>query len=189
MCAILLEIKMEPLQAACQAVKLHRMTAATGEDPVEIVGKYLDYFVRVREVVPIETLVNKAVAQIEKCDLGDGEKTSADSAFAQICGGAEGTNCGQHHRGGAEALASGPGLRQKDQIRSLADPAQLHRERLQRSWRHQEECLRTNDGTGFRGALEDTWTRFCLTASGPNCSANANIWPTSCTSRCSPTFR
>ena len=76
MCAILLEIKMEPLQAACQAVKLHRMTAATGEDPVEMVGKYLDYFVRVREVVPIETLVNKAVAQIEKCDLGDGEKKS-----------------------------------------------------------------------------------------------------------------
>ena len=76
MCAILLEIKMEPLQAACQAVKLYRMTAATGQDPVEMVGKYLDYFVRVREVVPIETLVNKAVAQIEKCDLGDGEKKS-----------------------------------------------------------------------------------------------------------------
>jgi len=31
----------------------------SGQDPVEVVGKYLDYFVRVREVIPIETLVNK----------------------------------------------------------------------------------------------------------------------------------
>lgn len=69
MCAILLEIKMEPLKAAYQAVTLHKMTS--GKDPVEVVGKYLDYFERVREVIPIETLVNKVIAQIEKGGLCD----------------------------------------------------------------------------------------------------------------------
>ena len=40
MCGILLEIKMEPLKAAYQARTLHKMTS--GQDPVEVVGKYLD---------------------------------------------------------------------------------------------------------------------------------------------------
>ena len=41
---------------------------------MEVVGKYLDYFVRVREVIPIETLVNRVTEQIEKDGLGDQEK-------------------------------------------------------------------------------------------------------------------
>ena len=80
MCAILLEIKMEPLQAACQAVKLHRMTAATGEDPVEMVGKYLDYFVRVRESSPSRLSLTRPSHKLKSVTL-EMERKSREFGF------------------------------------------------------------------------------------------------------------
>jgi len=91
MCGILLEIKMEPLKAAYQARTLHNMTS--GQDPVEVVGKYLDYFVRVREVIPIETLVNKVTEQIEKDGLGHGEKRRQILLLRHFAEQREGRNC------------------------------------------------------------------------------------------------
>ena len=67
------------------------MTA--GQDPVEVVGKYLDYFVRVREVIPIETLVNKVTEQIEKDGLGDQEKRRQILLLRQFAEQREGRNC------------------------------------------------------------------------------------------------
>jgi hypothetical protein len=73
MCLLLLEIKMEPLQAAYQAVTLKKKCGEL--DPGEIVGKYLDEFVRVKTHLTVAQLFSKVIRGIEKSKtLGDDTK-------------------------------------------------------------------------------------------------------------------
>jgi len=70
---ILLEIKMEPLQAAYQAVTLKEKCGEL--DPAEIVGKYLDEFVRVKAHMTVAQLFSKVIRSFEKSKtLGDDTK-------------------------------------------------------------------------------------------------------------------